>query len=98
MRPQSDQAMSLASGIGGGLAGIGILVMALSPFAVPGLVLTAAAVAILALPLVALALAAALVAGPFLAIRWLWRQLARHSIRRHEPTRAGALRLSKITR
>jgi hypothetical protein len=57
------------------LAGTGILTMLLFPFAVPLLLLTAAAAAVLALPLVALGL----VVGPVLAIRSIWRHWPRHS-------------------
>ena len=71
------ETISLVSAIGGGLVGTGIWVMALFPFAVPLLLLTAAAAVILALPIVALGVVAALVAAPFVAIRWIWRQFAR---------------------
>ena len=72
----------VVSETGAALIGITQLVMILFPLAIPLLVVTAAAAAVLALPVVALALAAALVAGPFLAIRWVWRRLSRHPLRR----------------
>lgn len=90
---RSIEPSTLVGEIGATLTGIGQLVMILFPFAIPLLILTAAAGAVLALPLVALAVAAALVAGPFLAIRWVWRRLARHFVRRPAslvaPSRAG---------
>jgi len=61
---------------GGVLASLGIIVMVLFPFAIPGLVLVAlVAVPLLVVGLVA-ALAAAVVAGPVLAIRALRRRIA----------------------
>ena len=78
---RSYEPIGVVSEIGATLTGIGQLVMILFPFAIPLLILTVVAGAVLALPLVALAVAAALVAGPFLAIRWIWRRVTRHSFR-----------------
>jgi membrane protein implicated in regulation of membrane protease activity len=95
MSPNSSiEPSTLVGGIGAALTGIAQLVMILFPLAIPLLVLTAAAAAVLALPLVALAVAAALVAGPVLAIRWIWRRFAEHFVRRpaslvHQPRRGG---------
>jgi hypothetical protein len=83
---RSYEPIDVASDIGATLTGIGQLVMILFPFAIPLLILTVAAGAVLALPLVALAVVAALLAGPFLAIRWIWRRVTWHSFR----PRAGA--------
>lgn len=74
------------------LAGGGILTMLLFPFAVPLLVLTAAAAAVLALPLVPVAL----VVGPYLAIRSIWRHLPGHSV--HPATAIGGSRSTRPDR
>jgi hypothetical protein len=86
---RSYEPIGVVSEIGATLTGIGQLVMILFPFAIPLLILTAAAGAVLALPLVALAVAAALVAGPFLAIRCVWRRVTRHSFRRTDRSDSG---------
>jgi hypothetical protein len=77
MRTRIDQPVGdVAGGGAGALAGIGILTMALFPFAVPALLLAAALAAPLLLPVVAIAIVAALLAGPVLAIRALARHVA----------------------
>jgi hypothetical protein len=77
---RSIEPSALAGEVGAILTGITQLLMILFPFAFPLLILTVAAGAILALPLVALAMAAALVAAPYLAVRWIWRRLAGHFV------------------
>ena len=72
-----DEPVSLAVGdIAAALTGIGILVMVLFPLAIPALVLAAALAAPFVVLVAALAVAAALVVGPFLAIRRMARRSA----------------------
>ena len=79
MNRQHDRSSNgdVIAGGAGSLAALGILTMALFPFAVPGLVLAAAAI----LPLAALGLVvgvlAALAAGPTVALRGLRRRRGR---------------------
>jgi cobalamin biosynthesis protein CobD/CbiB len=69
---RSTDSTNFVSEVAALLAGGGILVTVLFPFALPLLILTAAAAAVLALPLVALGL----VVVPLLAIRSIWRHSA----------------------
>jgi hypothetical protein len=71
---RSDEPAALVSDITAALSVIGIVVMALSPFAIPGLLLAVLLLAPLVLPVVALAIAAGFVVGPVLAIRRIRRR------------------------
>jgi hypothetical protein len=96
MRNEIDQSVGRVAGdVGAGLTGVGILLMVLFPFAIPGLLLAAVLAAPLVLPVAVLAIAAALVAGSSRAIRWLARgprKFLRPAEAPHEPP---ALALSK---
>ena len=82
MRNRIDQPVSHAAGdVAAALTGIGVLLMVPFPFAIPALLLTAVLVAALVLPIAVLAIAAALLVGPFLAIRRIARRVAGHSVR-----------------
>jgi hypothetical protein len=84
----TPSAADTASEVGGVLIGFGILTMALFPFALPILLLTAAfAAPLVLLPLVA-ALPFAVVAGVVLAVRRLGR-------RRHAPTELAPGRIGR---
>ncbi len=54
--------------------GLGILIMALAPLAIPFIVLTVVFAIPLLLPLLTLGLIGAIVAGPILLVRRLWRR------------------------
>lgn len=67
------------TGAAGWMFALGVLTMTFFPFAIPGIVLTAAALVPLVLVAVVVGLVAALVAAPVMAVRGL-RRHARSSI------------------
>ena len=67
--------------------GLGILIMALAPFAIPFIVLTVVFALPLLLPALALGLIGAIVAAPVLLVR---RLAGRRVVRSSEPQRGGA--------
>ncbi len=71
------------TGAAGWIVALGVLTMTLFPFAIPGLILTAAALAPLVLAAAVVGLMAALVAAPVMAVRRL-RRHARPSITARE--------------
>jgi hypothetical protein len=66
----------LVDGTLGVATGVGILILALAPLAIPILALTAVALIPLLIPVLVISLAGGLIAAPFLLLRWLFRRAA----------------------
>ena len=77
----TESAGLTASGTAGALTGLGVLLFALAPLAIPILIVTAVFVAPLVLVGVAAALPIAVVAGVLLIIRATARRVGRHAVR-----------------
>jgi len=75
-----------ANGTLAALTGLGVITIALAPFALPILILTIVSLLPLVVPLVVLAIPVAI----FLAIRGIYRRLTRTSARRRRHTDDGA--------
>lgn len=79
MTPQTDNTSTVGDVIAGTaewLGALGILTMALFPFAIPGIVLTVAALVPLVLLALVAGLLAAVIAAPVMAVRRLRRRSA----------------------
>jgi len=79
MNAQVDNTWSIGDAITGvaeGMFALGVLTMTLFPFAIPGIVLTAAALVPLVLLAVVVGLLAAVAAAPVMAVRRLRRRAA----------------------
>jgi hypothetical protein len=85
----SEGVANTASGIAAAITGVGELMMALFPFAIPILLLTAAFTAPLVILGVIVALPLAIVAGVVLAIRTIGRWLGAGRAARHQESAFG---------
>jgi hypothetical protein len=81
-----------ANGTLAALTGLGVITIALAPFALPILILTIVALLPFAIPVIVLGIPLAI----FLAIRGIYRRLSRTSARRRRHTDGGSQ--SRVTR